>query len=274
MHYDPRTVAFEQTGSGPGVILIHGNPATHTLWSPVVARVSDVRTVYAIDLPGFGRSPMPSDRKEFAMDRLAETVLGFAETVGLDRFDLVGHSFGGGIALTLAAMAPTRIRTLAAITPLTTEVPLLGRLARSRAIGGIARGAWRILGKRGRRWGARNWARVSYGKGYTPERAAQIAVEAERPDLFSPLTGLMRAMDPTAYTARLNALATTTSIPLLLVGAGEDRVIPHEQFLRLASRLPNARIVDIDDCGHVPMWQYPDRLADLLRELWNRWTER
>lgn len=273
MPYNPRQIACERTGSGSAAILIHGNPATHSLWDPIVKRVGDIRTIHAIDLPGFGASPMPESRSDFAMENLARLVLGFADAHGLDRFDLVGHSFGGGVSLTIAAMAPERVRTVTAITPLTEQVPFLGRLARSRPISAIAGIAWRSLGRRARRWGARNWARVSYGKGFSPERAAQIAIESERPDLFVPLSALMRSMDPRAYAHRLDTLATETGIPILLVGAGADRVIPHEQFLRLASRFPHALIVDIDDCGHVPMWQYPDTIAALLRTLWEPGTE-
>lgn len=268
MRYNPRQIAFERCGTGRAAILIHGNPATRSLWRPIVQTVSDLRTIYAIDLPGFGESPMPEDEGDFAMERLAQIVLGFADAHRLDFFDLVGHSFGGGISLTIGAMAPERVRTLAAITPLTEQVPFLGRLIRSRPISAIARAAWGSLAPEARRWGARKWARISYGKGFSAERASQIAREADRPDLFVPLSALMRLIDPGAYARRLDFLAAATGIPLLLVGAGADRIIPHEQFLRLASRFPHARVVDMADCGHVPMWQYPDRIAELLREMW------
>ena len=270
MSRDTRTMAFERAGRGPAAILIHGNPATHTLWRPVIERASDTRTIYAVDLPGFGRSPRPDDDRAYAIEELARILLGFADNYGIDRFDCVGHSFGGGVALTIGAMAPERVRTLAAITPLTDRMPPLGRLTRMLPLTAMASAAWRLAPHRLRRWAARNWTRVSYGKGYSPERAAEVAGEADRPDLFLPLTGLMRSIDREVYRRRLDALSRGSGPPILLVGAGRDRVIPHTQFLELAGRIPRARVVDIDDSGHVPMWQYPEMITGLLREFWEQ----
>jgi len=270
MRYDTRRIAFERTGEGEAVLLIHGNPATHTLWRPVIERVSDARTIYAIDLPGFGGSPRPDDDREYAIDELARILLGFADNHGIDRFDCVGHSFGGGVALTIGAMAPERVRTLAAITPLTARMPPLGRLTRIPPLTAMVSAAWRLAPHRLRRWAARNWTHVSYGKGYSPERAAEVAREADRPDIFLPLTGLMRSIDREVYRGHLDALSRGRIPPILLVGAGRDRVIPHTQFLELAGRIPRARVVDIDDSGHVPMWQHPEMITGLLREFWEQ----
>ena len=92
MPYDSHNIAFERTGNGDPAILIHGNPATHTLWTPLMERLGEMRAVYAVDLPGFGRSPAPVDPQGFSMEELARTVLGFADARGIERFDLVGHS--------------------------------------------------------------------------------------------------------------------------------------------------------------------------------------
>lgn len=124
--------------------MIHGNPATHTLWRPIAERVARERTLYTIDLPGFGASPAPSDHAGYAIAELARTVLSFADLHRIDRFDLVGHSFGGAISITLASLAPERIRSLVAITPLTDKAPPLASLLQLPMMEPIACTFWNI----------------------------------------------------------------------------------------------------------------------------------
>ena len=108
-------------------MMLHGNPATHTLWRPLVDSLSARHTTIVPDLPGFGGSPAPESRRMFALESLARIILEFADLQGLERFDLIGHSFGGAVAATVAALAPERIRSLVLITPLGTRILALNR---------------------------------------------------------------------------------------------------------------------------------------------------
>ena len=267
VQYPASQIDFIRVGAGPPALMVHGNPATHTLWSPLIERLAEERTIYAVDLPGFGGSPMPDDDAMFGREAIARTLVEFAELHGLGKFDLVGHSFGGAISLTMADIAPERLRSIAAITPMTDSVPPLARIARSRAIRMLGTMLWDTAPSPVRRWLGSRWTHISYGHAFIPERAMQVGREADRAGLFRSVAGLVVQADYDAYGALLGRLATST-VPMLLVGCGRDRVIPAEHFVRLCSRLPNARHRTLPDGCHVPMWQYPDAIATMLREFW------
>lgn len=268
MHYPASHIRYWRTGEGPPALMIHGNPATHTLWRPIAERMQRQRTVYTLDLPGFGASPAPEDHAEYAIARIARTILSFADLHGLERFDLVGHSFGGAISITLASQAPERIRSLVAITPLTDKAPPLASLLGLPMMEQIARGFWGKAPSPFRRWFARQWTHVSYGAGYSRSRSEEVATEADRPDMVRSICGLMTEADYTAYRGCIHAVAEQHDLPLLLVGAGSDRIIPYPQFQHLRARMERAACHIFPESGHVPMWQYPDELSELISRFW------
>lgn len=271
MPYPADQINFLRAGSGPPAIMIHGNPATVSLWRPLVERLAAYRTLWVIDLPGFGGSPPPGDdeRGEYALDRLAAMVLRFADLHAIDRFDLVGHSYGGALSLAVTAGAPERVGTLTAIVPMTDQIPALAKLVRSPAFNAVAGAFWRTAPGALRRFMGRNWTHVSYGAGYSRARAEEVSREGDRADLFRSATGLMLAADYDWYRAALERIAAQAAPPLMMIGAGRDRVIPHAHFERLAARLPHAIRHDFPRSGHVPMWQYPDEIAALVQDFWN-----
>jgi pimeloyl-ACP methyl ester carboxylesterase len=170
MAYRLSELNFVTAGSGPPLVLIHGNPATHTLWRPITEALAGIRTLYAVDLPGYGWSPPPERMEEMAREELARVVLDWAEMQGLERFDLVGHSFGGSVSVTVADQQPERIRSLALITPLGIQAPPAGIAAASVAARIAIRPLWKSAPAPVRRWFARRGARISYGAAYSSER--------------------------------------------------------------------------------------------------------
>lgn len=98
---------------GRPVIALHGFPQTSACWAGVATRLgaAGVR-VLAPDQRGYSPGAQPADVAAYRLDRLAGDVLALADAAGLDRFDLLGHDWGGGVAWHLAARYPERIRTL------------------------------------------------------------------------------------------------------------------------------------------------------------------
>jgi pimeloyl-ACP methyl ester carboxylesterase len=255
-------------GSGPPLVLIHGNPATHTLWRPLMAALSKHHTVYAIDLPGYGWSPPPANRQDMSRERLAQIVLDWAGMQGLERFDLVGHSFGGSVAATMADKQPQRIRSLALFTPLGHRPPPAGFLASSFVARMIVRPLWKMAPSCLRRWFARRGARMSYGAAYTKVRGREVAREAGRRFMIDSMTEVMRRVDYRAYHDLLVRLNNRHRMPLLLLGAKRDAIIPYSHFERTRSMLNRAQVHVLSDGGHVPMWQYPGQVAEMLAEFY------
>src|SRR3954468_19994428 len=90
-------LSYEEKGTGIPLVLVHGFPFDHTIWRQQQDDVSDTARVLAVDLPGFGKSPLPPPQP--ALDDYVEALRRSADRLGLGRFVLVGHSMGGYVAL-------------------------------------------------------------------------------------------------------------------------------------------------------------------------------
>lgn len=91
-------------GHGSTVILIHGFCETHEIWSGVDTKLSAYARVISIDLPGFGKSPLPPT--PFTIDAIAELILKWLKDNQINNPVLVGHSLGGYVVLAMAALDP------------------------------------------------------------------------------------------------------------------------------------------------------------------------
>lgn len=208
----------DQYGAAPPrVVALHGWARSRRDWAPVLDGLDAV----AVDLPGFGRSPVPPGpwgTAEYA-DRLADCLDG-------DGLVLAGHSFGGRVAVQFAANYPDRVRAL-----VLTGVPLLHRSGR-RAAPPLT---YRLV-RRADRAGlvpARQmeWARNRYGS--VDYRAAE---------------GVMRSVLVTSvneqYAEQLEAIRTR-AIPTYLVWGQEDDAVPLETARRAAELLGDTAEVDV-----------------------------
>ncbi len=110
-----RRLHYLKSGAGPAVILVHGLLGGSFCWRFNIEALAERFTVYALDLPGLGLSPAPR-RLDCSMQAQARWLLGFMEQMRLDRVDLVGSSWGGGVALLLSALSP-RVRSLVLAAP-------------------------------------------------------------------------------------------------------------------------------------------------------------
>src|SRR3954453_19937364 len=87
-------------GSGAPLLLVHGIGDSHLMWSRVLGRLARVHECFALDVPGFGRTP-PLDESP-TVASLARACARFMEQAGHARFHVAGNSMGGAIALELA----------------------------------------------------------------------------------------------------------------------------------------------------------------------------
>ncbi len=96
-----------RTASTTATILLHGAAGSWTTWTPLLqaadATARDLTDLIIPDLPGWGDSPLPTDRALQGVESMAELVADLARSLGYERWNVVGHSMGGFIALALAA---------------------------------------------------------------------------------------------------------------------------------------------------------------------------
>jgi pimeloyl-ACP methyl ester carboxylesterase len=110
---DGTSIAYERTGSGPPLVLVHGSLNDHNIWAQVRPAFAERHTVYAIDRRGRGESGPATDH---AFQREVEDVSSVIEAAG-GEVDLIGHSYGAHCVLDAALMAPERIKHLVLYEP-------------------------------------------------------------------------------------------------------------------------------------------------------------
>jgi pimeloyl-ACP methyl ester carboxylesterase len=104
---------FEVHGSGEPLLLLHGGLFSTGMFGPTLAKLAETRRVIGVDLHGHGHTAL-GDRKIDAVD-IGRDLAVVIEKLGLDRVDVMGYSFGGGVAMQLAFQHPERVRRLALV---------------------------------------------------------------------------------------------------------------------------------------------------------------
>ena len=101
---DGCTLHYTKNGEGAPVILMHGWGCNHSTVASIEAIAKETHTVYNIDFPGFGESPEPNGI--WGVEDYTKLVERFAETMGINRPILIGHSFGGRVGILFASRKP------------------------------------------------------------------------------------------------------------------------------------------------------------------------
>jgi pimeloyl-ACP methyl ester carboxylesterase len=255
-------LAMDEFGAGEPLVLVHGIATDRSIWDLVVHELARTRRVVTLDVPGFGGSEPAGE--DFVLGEVADQmVLGLADA-GVDGpFDLVGHSLGGGISITLAASHPRLVRRLVLVAP-------AGLRPFPAAISNLlAAGADAVLAARR---GAAPLTDTWWG------RRLLLALTAADAAELPPTTA--RQMIETSAAARRTApaLATITSadlrlplahthMPLGVIWGEADRTVPIRALEDLLQARPDAEVVRIADAGHVPMVERPAEFITALQTL-------
>lgn len=106
-------IHFRQVGIGPVVILLHQAPGSSAMWAALLPELAALgRRAIAFDLPGYGLSDPPPQQP--SLEYYARSIEAATVALGVDQFDIVGHHTGSSVALSLAALAPRRVRRIVA----------------------------------------------------------------------------------------------------------------------------------------------------------------
>ena len=109
---------LRQGGSGPPLLLLHGNPQTHAMWHKVAPVLARRYTVIAPDLRGYGGSmkpPATADHAPYAKTRMARDMVELMEKLGHKRFQVVAHDRGARVSHRMAIDHPERVQKLAVL---------------------------------------------------------------------------------------------------------------------------------------------------------------
>ena len=102
------TIAYLDEGTGPVVVMVHGNMSSSVHYEPLITRIKDKYRCVALDLRGFGDSSY--NNRFDTLEELADDVNLFTEALGIDSYYLVGWSNGGGVSLKICAKYPEKVK--------------------------------------------------------------------------------------------------------------------------------------------------------------------
>ncbi|MGB9753071.1 MAG: alpha/beta hydrolase [Roseiflexus castenholzii] len=262
-------LAYRAAGHGPPLILLHGWAASSRYWLITLAALSADFRVYALDLPGFGDSPALPEPGTVA--RQAQTVLEFADALGLATFDINGHSYGGAVAVALAAAQPQRVRRL-----VITALGVIGDEF-ERLIFATARTPLDLTLRLGYPWlnliapWVELWRPFATALLCIPPLPQMMAarfienglrekwmlqegiVDLTKMDLRAHLMAMASVGDPQVFDAFRAAPQ-----PTLLIGGVGDKIMPPEALRAAAQTMRQARLAFIEQCGHIPMIEQPE----------------
>jgi 3-oxoadipate enol-lactonase len=242
------TIAYEVSGDGPDVLMLHSTICDRRMWEPQVPALTEAGfRVTRADLRGFGESPLPGTPWNDADD--------VAELFGDGPVALVGSSGGGYVALELAARFPERISGLVLLCggfagwPKSPE--RLAYAAREDALiaAGDLDGAVEL--------NIATWC----GPETSPE--AKDAVRAMQRRVFE----LQPPGDPEPEQIEIDWAVATITAPTVLVSGGHDLPDFRQIAEHLAGALPRARHVPLDWAGHFPNLERPAVINSLLIEI-------
>jgi len=260
----PVTLHYEEQGEGPPLLLLHGLGESTFTWHDILPALAAGHRVIALDLKGFGRSDKPDDGA-YSADDQAALVARFILERGLSDLTLIGHSFGGTVALRAALVESIagkgRIRRIVAI-----GAPALPRAAARRldlvmtplipdAVAAVvpAETAARFLLKEA--MGGRTPSEENV-KGYAAPYEDRDAVRA----FFATARSIINERDAEAVKARYRAIRQS----VLLVWCRKDPIVPLRSGRQLAAALPHARLAILDGCHHLPQHERPKQLLKTL----------
>ena len=249
---------------GSPVILIHGIGGYIETWLPNFSPLSTQHKVYAVDLPGHGRTEKPLNIS-YTIESLSQFIKDFMMALGVEKAHIVGHSLGGAVATRLAIRQPTVVEKLVLANSAglgkegtmmlrIASIPLLGEVLTRPSLSGSASSAKMLV--------------------HNPTVMTDDLIELNYQ--ISALPGAQKSFLKTLrsnanlfgqkesmYGTNTRGIASITN-PVLVIWGQQDQVITVAHADTAAKGFPNVRVHIFDNCGHLPMLEYASDFNRLL----------
>lgn len=261
----PVKLYYSEEGKGAPLLLIHGFGASTFTWRFVAPELAKDHRVIAVDLKGFGQSDKPFDGRYSVYDQ-AELLAQLIEDKDLRDLTLVGHSFGGGVALLLALEANrrldgriTRLVLLDSIA-FPQNIPVFFRLLDMPLVSQIG---VRMVPPSVQ---ARVALQIAYfdDSKIDPEEIELYAAPLKTAAGKHAIIHSARQIVPEDI-AELSERYKTIELPTLILWCDHDRIVPLEVGIKLRRTLPNSTLRLVEECGHMPQEEQPASTLALIK---------
>lgn len=244
------------------VILIHGMGSASTAWQTVVPELSKTHRVITLDLPGHGATELLPET-DMSPKALADYIFETMDSLSIGKAHVVGNSLGGWTALEMAAAKPDRVASVLGLAPAGLWLaPFTARypgtaIARNLASGLKVVSPFGLKYEWGRKVGfadvSPQWRKYSY----------QLCLDATL--ALANSTGYYPAWD--ALLHRRFDSAISQSVPVTIVFGDSDKTLPASSCQEKTLAPKHCTWLNWENCGHAPMWDYPDRVIAEIEKL-------
>ena len=273
-------VALAGPADAPPVILVHGFPESHRTWRELVPLLGDELRLIMPDLRGFGGSDKPQEVADYATETLLADLFALADALGIERFALVGHDWGGAIAWAAAISGNPRIERLAIINsphPAIFQKSLIDHPEQRAASQYMS--AFRTPGMEAgiARMGLDTFFDKSFAKhvelGTIPPAERQHYIDDwGQPGALTAMLNWYRASrilvpEPGAAAAMPEWVdhVPMIKVPVRVIWGLDDKALLPVQLEGIGEVGDDVEVVPLPGVGHFAPWQAPDRVAGGLR---------
>ena len=244
-------------GGAVPVLFLHGYGSRLDGWRAVQPVVAADRLTVSFDQRGFGLSERPAGA--YGPERHADDAVAVLDALQIERAVVVGHSYGGGVALRMLLRHPERVAGLVLVDTfaLSSQMPAAFHVAKAPVVGEAIFGAFfdEVPGEK------YLLAFHDAQRFATAKALEEMKRLMARPGSTFAALETVRGMDYQDVEA--DYAAAVVDVPRLLVWGEDDRVTPLRQGKALAARLDSDLVV-VPECGHMPSWERPRVVVDAI----------
>ncbi len=244
VHLGQHNLHYIDMGSGEPLVMVHGfADSTYSWHKNVRALIAAGFRLILVDQPGLGRSEIPPEPYVYSIENQAGAILKLVEHLGLARFNLMGHSMGGGIVLYIGLQKPEAVKTVVAIDPACFPPPMRLKMTYPlmKYLASLLAG----------RWSVKLALKDVY---FDNSKVDAVLVEEyfqpmQKDGYWNVLAALQKQFFSLAYD-RMTKNYGTLRMPLLIVWGEQDKWLPMDFGSQLHARTPGSEFVTIANCGH------------------------
>lgn len=259
---EPMDLAYEERGSGPVLVLIHGFPFNSTMWIEQLKGLAKIRRACAVDLRGSGYSKL-DDTSGFSMDLFADDIAKTLDDIGADQVDVCGLSMGGYVAFAMWRRHRDRIRSLILADTKAGADSDEAKAGREKVAA--------MLREKGEE-GLEQLANDLVPKLTAPGASEDVVAHLRRMILSTPPE--VAAADALAMRDRPDSTPDLADIavPTLWIQGEQDALMPPDAVRGDAAQIPGCRFETVPNGGHVSPMENPDAVNKLITAFLNEVT--
>ena len=252
-------IAYQESGSGPPLLLLHGFSLDHTIWAPQVETLQRSYRLLVPDLRGMGRTPHTEG--QITIEMMADDMAAFLGALDINAAAVAGFSLGGYILLQMALRHPLKVRACGFISTRAAADSEEGKKVRLQHMQtvideGMAGFAGHFI---------ENLFAPAYIDAHPLEiEATQKVVLSQIPDSIASLIDAMRRREE--LTPRLSEIA----VPCVVFGGTGDALVPPAQMVELHEGLSDSVIEMVEGAGHTTPFECADRVSFQLDQMMQR----